>query len=157
MSRSNRARFRGGVTPAEKPARHAEQTFGDGLFHQPSAGDGTRAVSRLTQVQVLLETEERVSPHPPAWCPIHVDVPRLRHGEFVGMRVEVAEPARRARDQHDPDDLTRAWRFVVEAGVHHPLFHRGGHAFGAAHPDVVSRWNGERSPLAPAASRFGLL
>ena len=113
--------------------------LGDDLFHQPPAGDVAGAVARLPQVEVLLEAEQRVAPHPAARRPVDVNIGGLRHRQIVGVRVQVAQPARGAGDQHDPDDLARARRVVVQAGVHHPLFHRRRHALGTAHPDVVEQ------------------
>ena len=97
-------------------------------------------VTGLAQVQLLLEAEQvEVRSHPAARRPLDVEVGSLLHREFVGLRVERAEPARCALRMHDPDDLAAARIVVVQAGVQHHLFHRRGHALGAAVPDVVQQ------------------
>ena len=98
---------------------------------------------------MLLEAEQRVATHPTARRPAHVKIGRLRHGHLVAVRVEIAEPACRARAEHDPDDLARPRTVVVEPGVHHPLLDRGRHALGATQPDIVE----QRS--APDGARMG--
>jgi hypothetical protein len=39
---------------------------------------------------MLLEAEQRIAAHPAAGRPVDVDVACLRHGEIIGVRVEVA-------------------------------------------------------------------
>ena len=88
---------------------------------------------------MLLEAKERIATHPAPRGPAHMHVGRLRHRQFVAVCIQVAQAAGRARGEHRPDELAAARRHVVQPGLHHPLFHAGGHAFGAAHPDVIKK------------------
>src|SRR5687767_6173785 len=110
------------------------------LLDEIFPGDVTRAIARLAHVHVLLESEQiERRAHPAARRPVDVEVLRFLHREFVRLRVERAQTARRSLREHDPLHFSHARVVVVEPRMHRHLFETRRHAFGTAHPDVVEQ------------------
>jgi len=114
------------------------------VAHQPLElqlhGDVTRAITRLPQVEKLLERHQiacRVGPIRAA--SIAHGIARPAAGSFDSLARRATPDTCRAVSQHDPDDFPTPWVVVIESGLHQCFLHRCGEAFGAAVKHVVQR------------------